>query len=69
MAQSKLIRVNQKIAEHITSSFQKMSDTVVKGYTKIEDHFVEQYLTQENETVKDAKIWLKSEHLKHKKEA
>ena len=67
MAQSKLIKLNQKIAERITSGFQKMSDTIVKGYTKIEDHFVKQYLTKEGETIENAKIRLKTEHLEHRR--
>lgn len=61
MAKSKLVKVNQKIAENLTSGFNKMSDAVVKSYTSIEDRFVDQYLTHEGETVEEAKKRLKAE--------
>lgn len=62
MAKSKLIRINEKIAEHVITDFCKISDTVTGGYKKIEDKFVAQYLTREGESVSDAKARLKQEH-------
>lgn len=72
MAKSKLVKVNEKIAEGVTTGFKKMSDGVttgfkkmsdgvVEGYTKIEDKFVEEFLTKDGETVSDAKARLKEE--------
>ena len=61
MAESKLVKANEKIAESVTGGFQKIQDAVVEGYTKIEDKFVAQYLTHEGESVEDAKARLKAE--------
>ena len=61
MAKSKLVKVNERIAEGVTTGFKKMSDGVVEGYTKIEDKFVEEFLTKDGETVSDAKTRLKEE--------
>lgn len=82
MAKSKLIIVNQKIAERVTKGykkiengviegFRKMSNGVASGYTKIEDGFVNHFLTKEGETVDEAKVRLKreQEELKKKNEA
>ena len=57
---------NDKIAQGVTTGFQKIEDGVVGGYkkieegvvggfTKIEDKFVGKFLTHEGETVEDAK--------------
>lgn len=59
MAQSKLIKANEKIAEKVTATFGKIEDTVVGSYTKIEDAFVDRYLTKEGESVEEAKARLK----------
>ncbi len=61
MAKSKLVEANQKIADAVVKSYQKIEKTVVDGYQKIEDKFVDQYLTQDGETVEDAKRRLKQE--------
>ncbi|MGN1127185.1 MAG: hypothetical protein ACI4RI_07065 [Ruminococcus sp.] len=61
MAKSKLVKANEKIAEKVTSGFNKMCDTVVGGYTKIEDGFVDRYLTHDGETVEEAKDRIKRE--------
>lgn len=61
MAKSKLVKVNEKIAEGVTTGFKKMSDSIVEGYTKIEDKFVEEFLTKDGEIVSDAKARLKEE--------
>ena len=57
MTKSKLVKINQKIA-----------DKVVNGYTKIEDKFVEEYLTHDGETIKEAKERLKKEQKNNKKD-
>lgn len=62
MAKSKLVKINEKIAEKASNTFEKIENTVVKGYTKIEDAFVDRYLTKDNETVEEAKERLKSEN-------
>ena len=61
MANSKLVKANEKIAESVTGNFQKIQDAVIGGYTKIEDKFVAQYLTREGESVTQAKERLKQE--------
>ena len=57
MAKSKLVKVNEKIAENVVGGYKKIEETVVSGYKKIEDgvvggfnrmsdHFVDQFLTK-----------------------
>lgn len=73
MAKSKLVKVNEKIAEGVTKGYKKIEeavvggykkieDGVVGGYTKLEDKFVEEYLTRDGETVEEAKKRLKKEN-------
>ena len=62
MAKSKIVKVNEKIGEKVTSTFGKIENTVVGGYTKIEDAFVDRYLTKDGETLEEAKARLKREH-------
>ncbi len=73
MAKSKIVKVNEKIAEAVTDGykkieqgvvdgFKKIEQGVVEGYTKIEDKFVDAYLTKEGETVEEAKARLKKEN-------
>ena len=75
MAKSKLVQVNQKIADTLTNGYQKIEDTVVGSYQKvedkvvgsyqkIEDKFVLQYLTKDGETVEEAKKRIKEENKK-----
>lgn len=59
MAKSKLVKVNEKIAEKVTDGFEKVENTVLSGYSKIEDAFVDRYLTRDGETVEEAKRRLK----------
>lgn len=72
MAKSKLVKANEKIAEHVTHGFQKMCNSIVGGYkaiengvvscyTKIENGFVDHFLTREGETVEEAKKRLRKE--------
>ena len=79
MSRSKLVEVNEKIAENVTESFNnmsssvvngfnKMSDAVVGGYTKIEDAFVDRYLRKDDETILEAKERFKKEDALRKQE-
>lgn len=72
MAKSKLVQINEKIAETVTEGYQKIEDGVVGGYKKIEngvvegfgkitDKFVDQFLTKDGESVADAKKRLSEE--------
>ncbi len=72
MAKSKLVKANDKIAEHVVSGYKKIEDGVFHGYqkvedsvvgefTKISDKFVNSFLTKEGETVEEAKKRLKEE--------
>lgn len=73
MAKSKIVKVNEKIAETVTDGYKKIEkgvvdgykkieQGVVEGYNKIEDKFVETYLTKDGETVQEAKDRLKKEN-------
>ena len=59
MAKSKIVKVNEKIAEAVVGGYKKVEETVVGAYTKVEDKFVDQYLTLDGETVEEAKARLK----------
>lgn len=72
MAKSKLIKVNEKIAESVADGYRKIEHGVVDGYKKIEegvvggftkmtDKFVDEFLTKDGETVEDAKKRLAQE--------
>lgn len=61
MAKSKLVEVNEKIAENVVGGYKKIEEGVVGGYKKIADKFVDNFLTQEGETVEDAKERLAAE--------
>ena len=67
MAKSKLVKVNEKIAEKVTATFGAIQDRVVGGYTKMEDAFVDRYLTRDGESVEEAKARLKRELEKSKR--
>ena len=51
MAKSKIVKVNEKIAEGVVTGYKKIENGVVGGYKIIEDKFVDQYLTKDGETV------------------
>lgn len=66
MKMSKLVEVNEKIAEKVVEGYKKIEDGVVEGYKKIEegvvegfgkvtDKCVEKLFTKEGESVEDAK--------------
>ena len=64
MARSKLVQVNEKIAEGVMGGYKKIEEGVVGEYKKIEDAFVDQFLTKEGETVEEAKKRLAEEQRK-----
>ena len=55
MARSKLVQVNEKIAEGVMGGYKKIEEGVVGGFTKMTDRFVDQFLAREGESVEDAK--------------
>lgn len=61
MAKSKLVQLNEKIAEKVVDGYKTIEDAVVGGYTKVEDAFVDRYLTRDGETVAQAKARLQAE--------
>lgn len=72
MAQSRLVKANEKIAENVVGGYRKIEEGVVGGYKKIEegavdgfnkiaDKFVDSFLTKEGESVEDAKERLAAE--------
>lgn len=72
MAKSKLVRANEKIAEKVVGGYRKIEGGVVGGYKKIEegavggfnkiaDKFVDNFLTEDGETVEEAKTRLAKE--------
>ena len=72
MAKSKLVKVNEKIAEEVVGGYKKIEEGVVGGYKKIEegavggfnkiaDKFVDNFLTKEGESVEDARARLSAE--------
>ena len=79
MAKSKLIEVNEKIADAVVGGYKKIEDGVVGGYKKIEDGvtgafkkvedgFVGKFLTHEGETVEDAERRLREEEARREAE-
>ncbi len=61
MERSKLVKLNEKIAEGVVSGYQKIERGVVEGFTKVADGFVDEFLTHEGESVEDAKRRLAQE--------
>ena len=72
MTKSKIVTVNEKIAEAVVSGYKKtesavvdgykkVESAVVGGYTKIEDKFVNKHLTRDGETVEEATQRLKEQ--------
>ncbi len=66
MSNSKFIKANEKIAEGVTSGFQKIEDSVVGTYKKVEDAFVDKFLAHEGESTEDAKKRLAEEQTARK---
>lgn len=78
MAKSRLVEVNEKIAENVVGSYKKIEEGVVSGYKKIEygavggfnkiaDKFVDSFLTKEGESVEDARKRLAAEQKEREK--
>lgn len=61
MAKSKLVKVNEKIAEGVVGRYKKIENGVVGGFNKIADKFVDNFLTKEGESVEEAKERLAKE--------
>ena len=61
MARSKLVQVNEKIAEGVMGGYKKIEEGVVGGFTIMTDRFVDQFLAREGESVEDAKKRLAEE--------
>nr|WP_314464290.1 hypothetical protein [uncultured Clostridium sp.] len=55
MAKSKLVAANKKIEKGVVGGYKKIEKGVVSGFNKISDIFVDNYLTQEGESVEEAK--------------
>ena len=62
MAKSRIVKMNEKIAEKATNAFSMIENTVVGEYSKIEDALVDRYLTKDGETITQAKERLKREN-------
>lgn len=67
MAKSKLMQLNKHIEEIVLDGYQKMESNVVAQYQKIEDGFVDRYLTQDHETISEAKQRLNNEKEERRK--
>lgn len=72
MAKSKLVKVNEKIAEGVVhgyksiesgavGSYKKVEEGTVGGFNRIADKFVDNFLTKEGESVEAARKRLKEE--------
>ena len=79
MAKSKLVKVNEKIAQKVTAGYRKMEHGVVGGYQAVEqaavqgfgkltDAFVEEFLTRDGESVQEAKQRLAQEDAQRRSE-
>lgn len=55
MAKSKLVKVNEKIAEKVVGGYKKIENGAVGGFNKIANKFVDNYLTKEGESVEEAR--------------
>lgn len=61
MAKSKLVKVNEKIAEKVVGGYKKIENGAVGGFNKIANKFVDNYLTKEGESVEEARERLSAE--------
>lgn len=55
MAKSKLVKVNEKIADVVVSGYKKIEEGAVGGFNKIANKFVDNFLTKEGELIEEAK--------------
>ncbi len=76
-AKSKLVQVNEKIAdavvggykrieEDVVGSYKKIESGVTEAFKKVEDGFTGKFLTHEGETVEDAEKRLTEEQAQRK---
>lgn len=68
MAKSKLVKANEKIAEHVVAGYKKIENGVVGGFGKISDAFVDEFLTKDGESVEEAKERLAREQQARRKD-
>lgn len=72
MAKSRLVKVSKKVEGKVVGGYKKIEEGVVDGYKKIEegvvggfnkiaDKFVDHYLTEEGESVEEARTRLATE--------
>ena len=61
MANSKLVKANEKIAEGVVGGYKKIGEAAVGGFNKIADKFVDNFLTREGESVEEARERLANE--------
>ncbi len=59
MALSRLAHAEKKIEKAVVGGYKRIEETVVSCYTKIEDKFVGSFLTDNGESVAEAKKRLK----------
>ena len=62
MIKSKLMEVNEKIAEKVVGEYKKIEEGAVEMYNKILDKLVECFLTRDRESIEDAKTRLAARH-------
>ena len=55
---SKLNEANKKIEAAVVDGYKKIEDGVVSGYRKIEDKFIDAFLTEEGESIEQARARL-----------
>ena len=55
MAKSKLVEINEKIAEKVVGGYKKIEEGAVGGFNRIADNFVDNFLTKEGESVEEAR--------------
>lgn len=67
MTKSKLVKVNEQIAERVEGGYKKIEGGTVNGFSKITDTFVDNFFTKEGESVKDAKERLAKEQAQREK--
>ena len=59
---SKLVEVNEKIAEAVVEGYKKIEDGVVEGFNKVSDVCIEKLFSKDGETVEETKERLKGDH-------
>ena len=52
---SKIVEINEKIAENVVKGYKKIETGVVEGFGKVTDKCVEKLFARDGESVEDAK--------------